>query len=137
MIGHLAADAELKEYNGAKFLSFRVAHSDRNFDSTTGEVLGEKTTWASCTMNGENGNLRPLLTRGQKVFIRGRAYLSVYDSRAAHGKVAGLDIRVTEIELCGASKDDREAVDNWRKANEYIASLGYDDWNKIPKAENK
>lgn len=131
-IGNLAADAELKSYNGANFISFRVAHTDRQIDADTGAVTSERTTWASCTLNGDNANLRPILTRGQKVFIRGRAYLSTYDSKTAHGKVAGLDVRVSEIELCGASKDDREAVQNWKQANEYILSLGYTNWNEIP-----
>ena len=38
IIGNLGADAELRNANGAQFLSFRVAHSDRWTDRNSGEV---------------------------------------------------------------------------------------------------
>lgn len=28
IVGNLGADAEIKDYNGSKFVSFRVAHSE-------------------------------------------------------------------------------------------------------------
>lgn len=131
IIGNIGADAEVRDYNGNKFVSFRVADTDRFVD--TDGVVHERTQWFSCTMQGEQPALLPYLKKGQKVFVRGRANLKVYDSATAHAKVAGADIRVSELELCGASKQERDDSENWRKANEFIFSLGYKDWNQIPR----
>lgn len=130
IIGNLGSDAEVREYNGEKFVSFRVADTQR-FTNTDGSTT-EQTTWISCTMQGEQRQLLPYLKKGQRVFLRGRGYLKLYDSKVAHAKVAGCDMRVSELELVGASKEDRENAENWLKANEYIASLGYQDWAEIP-----
>ena len=38
IIGNLGADAEIKQYNGNKFVSFRVAHTDKWVDQQTGVI---------------------------------------------------------------------------------------------------
>lgn len=130
IIGNLGADAEVRRFNGDVFVSFRVADTQR-YTSDDGQVA-ETTTWISCTMQGEQKQLVPYLKKGQRVFLRGRASLKLYDSKVAHAKVAGCDVRVSELELVGASKEERENSENWKKANEYIYSLGYEDWAQIP-----
>lgn len=130
IIGNLGSDAEVREYNGEKFVSFRLADTQRFVD--TEGVVTERTQWFSCTMQGDQKALLPYLLKGQRVFVRGRGYLKTYDSQVAHTKVAGCDVRVSELELVGASKEERENAQRWTQANEYILSLGYTDWNQIP-----
>ena len=38
MIGNLGADAEIKDHQGRKFVSFRVAHTEKWTDRTTGQI---------------------------------------------------------------------------------------------------
>lgn len=131
VIGNLGADAEVKNWNGQNFVSFRVADTNRRVDDQG--VVSETTTWFSCTMNGDQSALMPYLKKGQRVFVRGRGYMKVYDSAAAHAKVASCDVRVTELELVGGSKEEREAVDNYRNCVDYIFNrLRYPRWEDIP-----
>lgn len=101
IIGNLGADAELRVSNGQQFLSFRVAHSDRWTDKTTGEIH-ENTQWISCTLNGDGGGVRKYLTRGTKVFIYGDLLPKLYVSSKDGKQYAGLDCRVRQLELCGS-----------------------------------
>lgn len=103
IIGNLGADAELRNANGAQFLSFRVAHSDRWTDRNTGEVH-DNTTWVSCTLNGDGGNLRQYLKQGAKVFVYGDVSTRIYVSSKDGKQYAGIDCRVRQLELCGGAQ---------------------------------
>lgn len=98
-IGNLGADAEVKNVNGSKFLSFRVAHVDK----WTGEdgQTHEQTEWADCTYNNVESKVIPFLKTGVKVFVRGNGSLRVYSSAKERKMKAGIKISVMEIELCG------------------------------------
>lgn len=97
MIGHLGADAEVKEFNGNKFVSFNVAHTEKRNG-------GERTTWVSCTRNGDGGKILPFLKRGTQVFIRGDFNVELYQGR--NGYAAGVKCFVSEIQLVGGTNDN-------------------------------
>ena len=115
ILGNLGADAERKEYNGRPFISFRVAHSEKRLDGT------EATTWVSCVMNGDGGNVLQYLKRGQKVFVQGRGRVKTYSSPKTHQIEAGLDLSVDRVELCGQSLNP-ESVREWMNQNQEEAS---------------
>lgn len=104
VIGHLGADAKVKSANGKQFVSFNVAHTDVWQDEK--QVKHEETTWVSCALNGNGGNVLPYLKRGQQVFCQGRASLRVYSSKKARAMVAGVNLSVDRIELVGGRADD-------------------------------
>ena len=81
IIGNLGNDAEIKEFNGKKYVSMNVAHSEKKRDAN-GSVL-ETTTWVSVLWYGDGGNLTQYLKRGCKVFVRGRLSLKIYQDK--HG----------------------------------------------------
>lgn len=101
VIGHLGADAEVKDYNGKKFVSFRVAHSER-FRSQSGEDK-ERTQWVSCALNGDGGNLLQYLKRGQQVAVIGDVTLGLANSQVMRSMVPTCNIHVVSIELLGSS----------------------------------
>lgn len=103
IIGNLGADAERKNMNGGSFVSFRVAHSKKVTNPSTGEIK-EETAWISCTLNGDGGKLFPYLVKGQKIFIRGNGDLRLFTSSKDGRSHAGLNCRVSEIELCGGNR---------------------------------
>ena len=78
VIGNLGADAEVKDYQGNKFVTFRVAHSSK-FKNADGQQT-ESTTWVDVTMNDTESKVIPFLKAGVKVFVRGNASLRVYSS---------------------------------------------------------
>lgn len=107
VIGNLGADAEKKISDGAEFIAFRVCHSIKKTNKATSEVI-EESTWVSCTLPGNGGSLLPYLLKGQKVFVRGNASLKVYTSSKDGLSHAGVNLRVSEIELCGGAQTKNE-----------------------------
>lgn len=112
VIGNLGRDAEVKETNGRKYVSFTVAHSDV-FTDSNGQ-RHENTQWVSCILNGDGGSLLQYLTKGKKVYVSGDGSARVYSSKVQRQMVAGLDLNVRVIELIGGSSDEvpRQLVGN-------------------------
>lgn len=139
LIGNLGADVEIKESNGSKFATMRIAHSDRWTDEQ-GNVK-ESTTWVDVTMNNTESKVLHYLKAGVKVFVRGTARLRVYSSQKDRCMKAGLTIVASEIELCGGSSDEvpRElfAPDNgqlFKVAKYYQSDLDTSKWKKEDQA---
>lgn len=109
IIGNLGADAMLQEKNGNRFVSFRVANTDKWIDKSTGQVI-ESTQWISCTLNGDGGALLPYLKRGSKVFVRGNAQFVIFSSAKTRQMEVGVNLFVREIELCGGQKENQQTA---------------------------
>lgn len=103
IIGCLGADAEIKDVNGKRFATCRVAHSEKYTDSTGTKV--EKTLWVDITMHMDTPCLG-WLKKGTQVFIRGNADLRVYSSEKDKCMKAGLTIHAAEIQLLSAQKKE-------------------------------
>lgn len=121
IIGNLGADAEVKVYNGSKFVSFRVAHTDKWIDQQTG-VISTQTTWVSCSLNGDGGGLTPYLKKGTKVFLRGTPNFVVYSSPKTHKMETGVNLFVREVELCGGHQEQEQNNTNTTQAPAGTAS---------------
>lgn len=109
IIGNLGADAQLQEKNGNRFVTFRVANTDKWVDKSTGQVI-ESTQWISCTLNGDGGALLPYLKRGTKVFVRGNAQFVIFSSAKTRQMEVGVNLFVREIELCGSPKENQQTA---------------------------
>lgn len=103
LVGNLGANAEVKTANGHSFVSFKVADS-RKFQRADGTEV-EETTWVSCALNGDGGQLLPYLVQGAKVMVTGRASFDVYSSPKLKRMVAGINLSVDSIELIGGNRD--------------------------------
>lgn len=103
LIGNLGADCEIKESNGSKFVTMRVAHTNKYKKEDGYEV--EQTTWVDVTMNNSDSKVIPFLKAGVKVFVRGNASLRVYSSQKDRCMKAGLTINAVEVELCGGMSE--------------------------------
>lgn len=106
IIGNLGQNAALKETASGRFVSFNVAHTDKRTDTAIGEMI-ERTTWVSCTINGDGGRLFPYLTKGTKVYILGDLSMREYTGQDGL-KHTGLNCFVREIELCGGKSEPQE-----------------------------
>lgn len=111
-IGNLGADAQVKEVNGNKFISFNVADTDTYTDSNGQKQ--ERTQWISCTMNGDGGKLLQYLTKGKTVYVRGYLSTRIFDSAQYHCKMVGLNCSVREIELIAGQEREvpRQLMDS-------------------------
>lgn len=111
VIGNLGADVEIKESNGSKFATFRVADTTK-FKAQDGQDR-EITNWIDCTLNNVESRVLPYLKAGVKVFVRGNGSLRVYSSKKDRCMKAGMQISVNEVELCGGNNDavPRQLID--------------------------
>lgn len=98
--GHVGSDAELKEFSGKRFISFNVATTVR-FKDTNGNTVS-RTTWVSCLKPGDSAVVN-YLKKGTLVFCRGDLTAKPYTGR--NGVEAGLNCRVTELELLGGKQE--------------------------------
>lgn len=103
VIGNLGADAKLQQSTDSRFYSLNVAHTESNTNKETGEVI-KTTSWFSCTINWNAEKLLPFLKTGTKVFVRGSGRSKIFTGH--DGKQhAGINIIVSEIELCGSTNE--------------------------------
>ena len=106
VIGNLGADATLQQTASSKFYSINVAHSESYTDKQTGELI-KSTSWFSCSINWDASRLLPYLKKGTKVFVRGSGRTKIFTGH--DGKQhAGINITVSEIELCGIKNEKNE-----------------------------
>lgn len=99
-IGYVGNDAEIKEFNGQKFISFNVATSERYKDAQGNTV--SRTTWISCLKPGESAVVQ-YLKKGTQVFVRGD--FSAKTFTGANGIQVGVNCRVKELQLLGTKQD--------------------------------
>ena len=103
-IGNLGADAVIRESQGSKFVSFRIAHSEK-FEKNDGSQV-DRTQWIDVVMSNAESAVIPYLKQGVKVFVRGHATLRTYSSPKERMILAGIQVKALEVELCGGSSDD-------------------------------
>ncbi len=103
-VGYIGSDAEIKEFNGKRFISFNVATSERFKDAQGNPV--SRTTWVSCLKPGDSAVVN-YLKKGTQVFCRGNLYAKTFNGR--NGVEAGLNCTVTELELLGSKQDAQQS----------------------------
>lgn len=118
-VGHIGSDAEIKDFNGKRFIAFNVATSERYKDAQGNTV--SRTTWVSCLKPGD-GAVVQYLKKGTQVFCRGNLTAKPYTGR--NGVEAGLNCTVTELELLG-SKQDAQNQQQTQPGAAYGVGSGY------------
>lgn len=103
IIGNIGADAEVKEFNGKKYVSFSVAHTEYQRDEQGNRT--DPTTWVSVLWYGEGGGLLAYLNRGAKVFVRGNIKVKLYNDKNGYVQYA-LNLNATEVQLCGVKGEN-------------------------------
>ena len=107
IIGNIGNDAQVKDFNGKKYISFNVAHSEK-FTTKQG-VETERTTWVSVLRPGESG-LVQYLKKGTPVFVRGDLSFKQYQDQH-HNWQTGVNCLAREIQLLPGGKRDQNQQD--------------------------
>ena len=100
VIGNIGNDAEIKEFNGQKFIAFNVASTERYKDGQGNQH--SRTTWVSCLKPGES-SVVSYLKKGTQVYVRGS--LSVKTFNSGNGVQAGVNCLVRELQLLGSKQE--------------------------------
>ena len=77
VIGNIGNDAEIKEFNGQKFIAFNVASTERYKDGQGNQH--SRTTWVSCLKPGES-SVVSYLKKGTQVYVRGSLSVKTFNS---------------------------------------------------------
>lgn len=107
IIGNIGNDAQVKDFNGKKYISFNVAHSEK-FTTKQG-VETERTTWVSVLRPGESG-LVQYFKKGTPVFVRGDLSFKQYQDQH-HNWQTGVNCLAREIQLLPGGKRDQNQQD--------------------------
>lgn len=97
IIGNLGHDAGVKQINGKDYVSFDVAHEERNGNDKT-------TVWVSVLWYGNGGNLKQYLRTGARVFVRGRMSVRLYTSQKTGQVNYSVSVFATEVQMCEFAK---------------------------------
>ena len=105
IIGNIGNDAQVKDFNGKKYIAFNVAHSEK-FKNQQG-VETERTTWVSVLKPGESA-VAQYLKKGTPVFVRGDLSVKSYQDNA-HNWQVGVNCLAREVQLLPGGKRDQNA----------------------------
>ena len=101
-IGNIGHNAEKKQaQDGRDFLTFSVA-------DTVKQGGQELTTWIDCISN--NVKLAQWLTKGTKVFVRGRLSTKIWQKKDGSSAIQ-YTCNVSELEFCGGGKTEQQGID--------------------------
>lgn len=106
IIGNLGDDAKVVEFNGKKFVTFRVACSEK---VTVDGKVTEVTQWYSCSYNRHESAVVQYLRRGTTVFVQGKPSYAMYDSATYKCKMIDVRILVDKVQLGGIKRDAQGA----------------------------
>ena len=96
IIGHVGADAVIKQVNGKNVINFSVADTEK-FKNKDG-IAVENTTWIECGQWAEKTGVAAYLKKGTLVCVVGKPMASAYTNK--DGKpAASLKLNVSRIEL--------------------------------------
>jgi len=102
-VGRLGRDAELKDVNQNKVLSFSVA-------SDTGYGENKATMWVSCSIWGKRAeSLHQYLTKGTQVTVVGSLSERTYTNNDGQEKTS-LQMRVSELSMSGGGEQQKSAA---------------------------
>ena len=93
LTGNIGKDAEVREYEGRKFVTFSVAVNE----TKKGE---QKTTWVSVSSPQEN--LAAHLKKGKQVMVIGKISVSIYNNEPQ------IDCNASFIELLGKKEEEKK-----------------------------
>ena len=104
IISNLGRDAQTRQIREKNYVSFDVAHEQRNGESS-------ETVWVSVLWYGNGGNLVQYLKRGAKVFVRGRLVPGIYTGRDGVARLS-LSLMATEVHMCEFAKAEQQGQAN-------------------------
>jgi len=103
ILGNIGNDAQVKDFNGKKYIAFNVAHSEK-FKNAQGTET-ERTTWVSVLYPGE-GAIVNYLKKGTGVFVRGDMSVKMFQD-SGHNWQIGVNCLAREVQLLPGGKRDQ------------------------------
>lgn len=128
LLGNVGNDPEIRESNGGKFATFRLATTDRAYTTKAGVQVPERTEWHSIIASGNIvTTIERYVRKGTKLYIEGKLRTRKYTARDNTERTV-TEIYLDQMELLGG-KPQQEQNHNVPFANQQRYQQNPNNWS--------
>lgn len=126
LLGNVGSDPEIRESNGGKFATFRLATTDKGYTKRDGTQVPERTEWHSIVANSNIvGVIENYVRKGTKLYIEGKLRTRKYTARDNTERTV-TEIYIDNLELL-VGKPQEQNSNQQRYQNAYQQNWGSND----------
>ena len=109
LLGNVGSDPEIRESNGGKFATFRLATTDKGYTKRDGTQVPERTERHSIVANSNIGGvIENYVRKGTKLYIEGKLRTRKYTARDNTERTV-TEIYIDNLELLGGKPQEQNA----------------------------
>ena len=117
LLGNVGSDPEIRESNGGKFATFRLATTDKGYTKRDGTQVPERTEWHNIVANSNIvGVIENYVRKGTKLYIEGKLRTRKYTARDNTERTV-TEIYIDNLELLGGKPQEQntnqQRYQNW------------------------
>ena len=107
LLGNVGSDPEIRESNGGKFATFRLATTDKGYTKRDGTQVPERTEWHNIVANSNIvGVIENYVRKGAKLYIEGKLRTRKYTARDNTERTV-TEIYIDNLELLGGKPQEQ------------------------------
>lgn len=107
LLGNVGSDPEIRESNGGKFATFRLATTDKGYTKRDGTQVPERTEWHNIVANSNIvGVIENYVRKGTKLYIEGKLRTRKYTARDNTERTV-TEIYIDNLELLGGKPQEQ------------------------------
>lgn len=107
LLGNVGSDPEIRESNGGKFATFRLATTDKGYTKRDGTQVPERTEWHNIVANSNIvGVIENYVRKGTKLYIEGKLSTRKYTARDNTERTV-TEIYIDNMELLGGKPQEQ------------------------------
>lgn len=126
LLGNVGSDPEIRESNGGKFATFRLATTDKGYTKRDGTQVPERTEWHNIVANSNIvGVIENYVSKGTKLYIEGKLRTRKYTARDNTERTV-TEIYIDNLELLGGKPQEQNS-NNQRYQNASQQNWGSND----------
>ena len=105
----MGSDPEIRESNGGKFATFRLATTDKGYTKRDGTQVPERTEWHNIVANSNIVSvIENYVRKGTKLYIEGKLRTRKYTARDNTERTV-TEIYIDNLELLGGKPQEQNA----------------------------
>lgn len=109
LLGNVGSDPEIRESNGGKFATFRLATTDKGYTKRDGTQVPERTEWHNIVANSNIVSvIENYVRKGTKLYIEGKLRTRKYTARDNTERTV-TEIYIDNLELLGGKPQEQNA----------------------------
>ena len=107
LLGNVGSDPEIRESNGGKFATCRLATTDKGYTKRDGTQVPERTEWHNIVANSNIvGVIENYVRKGTKLYIEGKLRTRKYTARDNTERTV-TEIYIDNLELLGGKPQEQ------------------------------